>query len=470
VAESTLTVGEAAARTPGGVPYLFVTLNAERPRLPSSRHALAGVEEVTLGRGSARDCLRRGARLELRFADRWMSTEHARLRRDGAAWHLEDRGSKNGLFVNGASTREAWLNDADVVELGHTFLVFRAAQPPLDGAPDFTLVGPPPPLASLSPSLVDAFARLERVAPAALPVLVLGETGTGKELVARAVHERSGRAGPFLAVNCGALPKTLIESELFGFKKGAFSGANEDRAGVIRAAEGGTLFLDEIGELPPAAQAALLRVLQEREVLPIGATRAVAVDVRVVAATHRDLEAEAERGEFRADLLARLAGYVARLLPLRERREDLGLLVGALLDRAGAAGDASFAHLAARALFSRRWSRNVRELERSLAAAVLLTAGQRPIEMDDLFTAREPERPRAGDTPPGSATPSEPRAVTPPSDAPKGRDERRRAQLLALVAEHAGNLAQVARAMGKAREQVSRWCKKYGIDPDHYRR
>jgi len=459
----TLSLVEPPAAT-RGVSYLFVAMNAEVPRLPSSRHGLETIAEVTLGRAPERRVERGGGRLALGFADRWMSGDHARLRRDGDGWVLEDRGSKNGLFVNGASTRGGPLADGDVIEVGHTFLVFRAAAPEVDGPADVSAPAPAPVLASMSPHLLDAFEKLQRVARADLPVLVLGETGTGKELVARAVHARSGRAGPFVAVNCGALAASLVESELFGFKKGAFSGAIEDRAGLVRAADGGTLLLDEIGELAPPAQAALLRVLQEREVLPIGAARAIAVDVRVVAATHRDLAADVERGRFREDLLARLAGYAIRLPPLRERREDLGLLAAALLDRAGAPADVAFEHLAARALFSRRWSRNVRELERSLAAAVALTGGRRPIGVADLGVAEAP----TGTTPAPADSPAPPAPLG--IGGGVGKDERRRAELHALLVQHGGNVASVARALDKAREQVSRWCKRYGLDPDHYRR
>src|SRR5262249_24796529 len=152
-------------------------------------------------------------------------------------------------------------------------------------------------------------AALARIASMPIPVLLLGESGTGKEVLARAVHTLSGRSGAFVAVNCGGLSASLIESQLFGHVKGSFTGAGRDEPGLVRAADRGTLFLDEIGDLPLAAQAALLRVLQEREVVPVGGARPVAVDLRVVAATHRPLEKMAAKGDFRADLLARLSGY-----------------------------------------------------------------------------------------------------------------------------------------------------------------
>jgi transcriptional regulator with PAS, ATPase and Fis domain len=285
---------------------------------------------------------------------------------------------------------------------------------------------------------------LAEVAPSTLPVLVRGETGTGKELAARAVHARSGRAGPFVAVNCGALPATLVESELFGARRGAYSGAVEERVGLVRAAEGGTLFLDEIGDLAAPSQAALLRVLEEREVLPLGAARPLRVDVRFVAATHRDLDALAQAGTFRADLLARLAGFTLALPPLRARREDLGLLARALLAREAPerAARATFSVEAARALFRHRWPANVRELGKCLHAAALL-ARDGAIGLAEL-----PEALRVA-----------------PDEAPlSDEDARRRAELAALVERHGGNVSAIARALGKDRKQVQRWLKRFKIE------
>jgi transcriptional regulator with GAF, ATPase, and Fis domain len=287
-------------------------------------------------------------------------------------------------------------------------------------------------------------------------VLILGETGTGKELVARALHETSGRAGQFTAINCGALPRQLVAAELFGFRKGAFSGAQEDRSGLVRAADGGTLFLDEVGELPPEAQTALLRVLQEQEVLPIGGTRPVRIDLRIAAATHRDLEELVERAELREDLLARLSGFTMRLPPLRDRREDLSLLIPALLQRvAPDPAKVRFTRGAARALLWHDWPQNVRELERCLAAAAAL-AIDRPIAVDDLTEAVR------------SVAPAEHVAVgtQPPldDDARAQRDE-----LVRLLAQERGNVNAVARALTKDPKQIRRWLERYMIDPNQFR-
>src|SRR5690606_9536217 len=222
-----------------------------------------------------------------------------------------------------------------LVTLGYTLFLFRAALSVTGGVPEWVDAGAREPaapgMATLLPQLERELDRLARVAPSDVTVMVRGETGTGKEILARAVHALSGRSGEMVAINCGALTDTLVESERFGHRKGAFSGATEDAPGLIRMSHGGTLLLDEIGDRPPASQAAFLRVLQEREVMAVGGTRPVPVDLRVVSATHRDLEALVAQGRFRADLLARVSGFRIDLPPLRERREDLGLLIGALL-------------------------------------------------------------------------------------------------------------------------------------------
>src|SRR6185295_15519822 len=172
----------------------------------------------------------------------------------------------------------------------------------------------------------DDLALLTRLAPSRLPILVRGESGSGKELAARTIHALSKRRGPLVSVNCGALPAALAEAELFGARRGAFSGAVEDRPGLVRTADGGTLFLDEIADLPLPAQAALLRFVQEGEVRSLGAHHTAKVDVRIIAATHRDLDAMISKETFRPDLVARLRGHALAMPALRERREDLGVI------------------------------------------------------------------------------------------------------------------------------------------------
>ncbi len=225
----------------------------------------------------------------------------------------------------------------------------------------------------------DALAVAEQVADSDSTVLVTGESGTGKEVVARWIHERSGRAGgPFSSINCGALPESLLESELFGHVRGSFTGAVRDKQGLFAAASGGTFFLDEIGETTPATQVKLLRVLQQREVIPVGATEAVAVDARLIAATNRDLEDEVRRGTFRGDLYYRLNVIAVPLPPLRERRDDVPLLADLFLRKVAARRNEAPKTLAAAtldALVAYAWPGNVRELEHAIERAVLLSPG-----------------------------------------------------------------------------------------------
>ena len=217
----------------------------------------------------------------------------------------------------------------------------------------------------------------EHVSPTESTVLIQGESGTGKEVIARYIHNLSNRAeGPFLSINCGALPENLLESELFGHVKGSFTGAVRDKQGLFAAARGGSFFLDEVGEMPPSLQVKLLRVLQEREAIPVGATEAIPVDVRIIAATNRDLEEEIRRGNFRSDLFYRLNVIALNLPPLRERRDDLLLLLEAFLQTMAQEGGTEPKALSSEALDAvmvYEWPGNVRELENALEHAVVLS-------------------------------------------------------------------------------------------------
>jgi transcriptional regulator with GAF, ATPase, and Fis domain len=445
--------------------HLFVALECDRPCSGASRHALADLDVVEVGRGASRSASRAslgdgpgGKRLSLSVPDRWMSTRHAELRRADGRWVLADCGSTNGTQVHGVPVKEQVLLDGDLIETGHTLFLFREALPLGRGALDLDsaeLRTPAQGLLTLSASLAAELASLPAVAASTVPVLIGGETGTGKEVVAHAIHQLSGRAGSFVAVNCGAIAGSIVESELFGYRKGAFSGAAEDRPGLVRSADRGTLFLDEIGDLPAPAQAALLRVLQENEVLPVGATRPVRVDVRVISATHRDLEEMVADGDFRADLFARIHGLPLRLPPLRERRQDLGVLIASLLPRCTPAPDrTAFAVEAARALFAHQWPLNVRELEKALSAAAVL-AGDAPIDLPHL-----PEAVRAS-----LQAQSAPPGATPLQES----DVRRREELVALLREHRGNVSAVARSLGCARMQIHRWVRRYALDLERFR-
>ena len=256
-----------------------------------------------------------------------------------------------------------------------------------------------------SPPMQRMFEVIRKIAPARTSVLLIGESGTGKELAARALHELSGRdADVFIAVNCGAIPETLIESEFFGHVKGAFTGANSDRSGLFEAAHGGTIFLDEIGELPVPMQVKLLRVLQERKVKQVGGSQEKEVDVRVVAATNRDLEAEVEKGTFRQDLFYRLNVIQLRLPPLRERREDIPILVDHFVRKFGAEHGRKISGVdpdAMYALVNHSFPGNVRELENLIERAVTLAHGDR-IQLDTLppLNSLSTAQPHLGPEPP----------------------------------------------------------------------
>ncbi len=232
------------------------------------------------------------------------------------------------------------------------------------------------------------------VAPTDSTVLLQGESGTGKEVVARYVHEMSGRGGmPFLSVNCGALPESLLESELFGHVKGSFTGAVKDKTGLLAAAMGGTFFLDEVGEMTPATQVKLLRTLQQREVLPVGATEPIPFDARIIAATNRDLERDVKTGQFRSDLYYRLNVIAIHLPPLRQRREDVPLLVDAFLRRAKDPTKVVSPE-AMSALCEYDWPGNVRELENALERATIVTDGPviHPDALPERVTTQSGER------------------------------------------------------------------------------
>jgi transcriptional regulator of acetoin/glycerol metabolism len=441
--DASVTADESGVEEPqsSGGASLTRTFWAERPLSPPLRLVLPDDGRVLIGRereGAA------GDERYLALPDRFASAPHASLERSYGRWILQDEKSRNGSFVDGVEVSRCELRDGAIVEMGRSFFIFReesAIYGAVEGLPTFNR------------TYAARLASLAKMAPTVLPIVLRGESGTGKEVLARAVHRMSGRRGAFQAVNCAALAQSLAESELFGYRKGAFSGATEDRPGLIRSAHGGTLFLDEIGDLPLPLQGHFLRVLQESEVTPVGSTHAVPVDFRLVAATHRDLEKMAAAFSFRSDLLARIQGFTLELPPLRERKEDLGLLVAALLHRhAGATADRiHFSLAAARALVHHDFRLNVRELEKALAVAVTLS-DQGRIDIAHL--------------PPGMPAKSE---TAPPPQTLSAQADERRQQLIELLRTHKGNIAEVARAVGKARMQIHRWMKRYGIDPTDFR-
>jgi DNA-binding NtrC family response regulator len=438
----TLTDGDtSAASEPPSHPYLVLALVCDRPATAPRRWSLSGVTDVVLsGAGSA--AAASTGTLVIACNDPWASSRHAALRRSFGRWLVEDLGSKNGTLVNGERISRRQLSDGDLIETGHTAWWFRELA---------TGVPPPDATASLAERFVTLHAPLELAVrraidaiTAGLPVLVEGETGVGKERFVEAVHAAT-RPGALVAVNCAALPAALVEGELFGHRRGAFSGAVDERTGYLRAADRGTVFLDEVGDMPPAAQAALLRALAERKVTPVGDERPITIDLAVVSATHRDLGAMASAGAFRADLLARLRGITVRIPPLHERPEDIGVFIARTLARA--APDAVLQVETARRLLTAGWPLNVRELEHVIAAAAL-RAGHRAIAPTDL-----------------EGIPAARRAVSqPPPAAWSPEDAALRGRLISALAAHGGNISAVARELGRDRKQIHRWIARLAID------
>jgi len=442
---------------PRGSPGLVLLYAGEFAALPAAWPLGAG--PVTLGRDAG---------VELVLPVSAVSRRHAEVRRDGARYLVRDLGSRNGTLVNGHPVAEAEIEPLDELRVGDAVLKVVA-----EGAEDYakyridgSMVGTAKRRARHPSALVggllmdEILEELERIAMAPLNVLLLGASGTGKEVVASELHRLSGRAGRFAAVNCAAIPPNLLESELFGYKRGAFSGADRDKPGLILAADGGTLLLDEIGDMPLDAQAKLLRVLQVREVLPVGATEAEPVDVRVICATHRDLGRLQREGKFREDLFARLNEYKVHLPPLRERKEDVYALLTSFLARLGRPDlKPTFPFMTA--LINYDWPYNVRELEACIKRSVALADG--PVLLPEHLPEAVME---AMEGYGNKATLLDAARLRPPPPAEGAPTE---ATLRTLLETHRGNVAAVGRQLGKARMQIHRWMKRYEIDIEDYR-
>jgi sigma-54 dependent transcriptional regulator, acetoin dehydrogenase operon transcriptional activator AcoR len=439
-------------RGPAGLVLLYA---GEYAALPSA---------WPLGRGAT--VVGRDATADIVLPVTAVSRRHAEIRKEGGAFVVKDLGSRNGTLVNGHPVTEDELEPLDELRIGDAILKLVAegsedyAAYRIDGA----IAGRARRRARVPSAIVGGLqmdrivAELERVAPAALNVLLLGASGTGKEVVASEIHRLSGRSGRFQPVNCAAIPQNLIESELFGFKRGAFSGADRDKPGLIRGADGGTLLLDEIGDMPLDAQAKLLRVIQSREVLPLGATAPERVDVRVVCATHRDLGRLQREGKFREDLFARLNEYALDLPPLYERKEDVFALVTSFLARLGRPElKVTFPFMTA--LINHDWPYNVRELEGCIKRAVALADG--PLLLPEYLPEAVTEA-MEGYGRPATRT-------APGTHPPAAHGTPTEAELRTLLETHAGNVAAVGRELGKARMQVHRWMKRYGIEIEDYR-
>jgi len=430
----------------------------------------------------------RDATADVCVPEQAVSRNHARIVFDGTRWVLKDLGSRNGTMVDGAFvTHDVELEHLHEIRVGDALFKFVASNAERYAAYhiDGRVLGDR--RAKSAEALVGGWqmdmigAELERIAPTQLSCVLTGETGTGKEVAARELHRMSGRRGSMQAINCAAIPHNLLESELFGYRRGAFSGADRDKPGLITLANGGTLFLDEIGDMPLEAQAKLLRVLQSREVFPLGATAPEQVDVRIVCATHRDLHQFVKDGKFRGDLFGRVSEHLVKLPPLRERKEDVYQLARLFARRYGTP-KLSFSFSFVVALLHHDWPFNVRELESCIKRATALAEGD-AIDVaqlpDAIASLMRDYGSRGGATGPVSLSVSERESRMPSSGvmnaspAPPAVSSRRpppnEAQLRELLMRHRGNIAAVGRELGKERMQVHRWMKRYAISVEEYR-
>lgn len=431
--------------------YRLVVLHAPGKQQAGATVAL-GPKAVTIGRRESEPDV-------LALDDGEASRAHAVVEPAGEGHRIRDLGSSNGTFVMGRRVAEYVLTDGEVIRVGAHIVLYQfvsfedARQVGAVRRTESKLVG-------VSFALDRVRAAIAVAAGKAAPVLILGESGTGKELVAHELHRLSGRSGQLVAVNCAALPKDLVEAELFGRARGAFTGAAEASRGLFGEAEGGTLVLDELGEMPLDVQPKLLRALATGEVRGVGETRARHADVRIIAATNVPLEAAVEQGAFRGDLWARVSGVRIEVPPLRTRREDVLPLVAHFWAATGASPVELTAD-AAEALVVHDWRFNAREIEQVVHALSDEVSRRARLDIQDL-PARfsEPFSSRL--------------EVTPIAEVPLAlrvrRDGTPSAEELTEVLRHfEGSFARAADFFGKDRKQVYRWAERYGIDPESLR-
>jgi transcriptional regulator with PAS, ATPase and Fis domain len=378
-----------------------------------------------------------------------VSRKHAVVRRRGLRLTLEDLGSRNGTTVNGERIEgKIQLSPGDVIGLGKMLLLVLPVVG-LEGPTDH------PRIIGRSHALGEVLRSISKVGPAAMPVLILGESGVGKELLAAEIHAASGRPGRLVAVNCATLGDGVVQSELFGHVKGAYSGADRSRGGLVNEARGGTLFLDEIGDASSSLQANLLRLLQEKEVRAVGSDRTQTVDIRFVAATNVPLADAVRSGGFREDLYSRLGRFVLRMPPLRERREDI-LPLARHFARGFAGRPVRFTQALALALLRHDWPGNVRTLE-GLVERLVVEYG----DQDELPAAAWLAAEFAGHARfEGAAQAAE-------APAPLGRPRKRKPdadELRAMLDRCDGNVTAVAEELGIGRNTLYRWLKARGVD------
>ncbi len=418
-----------------------------------SEHVISS-DVIRVGKASENDLV---------VTDDTVSRVHFEIVRDAKGYLLRDLKSTNGTFLDGAEIKEAYIRAGSVISAGAAELKFTPFEERIEILPsDKEQLGP---MTGRSTQMREIFGLIERIAPTDATVLIEGETGTGKDMIARTLHQLSRRRqGPFIVVDCGAVAGTLIESELFGHEKGSFTGAIATRQGAFELASGGTVFLDELGELSLDLQPKLLRVIEQRELRRVGGSKVLKVDLRILAATRKDLRSEVEKGKFREDLYFRLNVVPIVAPPLRDRRDDIPLLVDLFIRQlagpeSDGAGARALSEQTLAALMGHDWPGNVRELRNVIERALAL--GSEP----GALVAPLGDRPVAGG-----------RTAIPVDFAPglPFRDEKERwneqferRYLTWLLRRAEGNISKAARDADMDRKYLHKLLKKYGIDPEH---
>jgi len=432
------------------------TVLAIRWVFPTSRGMLTLLSDECILLGRDDDC-------QVKLLGKEASRHHAEIRRDGPLYIVKDLGSRNGIFLDGARVSQAPISPGQILRLGEWIgIAIQVPADTVDPDPVFDLLA-----ANLAggPVLRPILEQAKKAASSELPTVILGETGTGKEGLAHAMHEWSGRKGPFVAVNCAALVPTLAEAELFGYRKGAFTGADRGSPGFFRAAQGGTLLLDEVTDLPEPIQAKFLRALEQHEIAPLGESVPVRIDVRVLAATQIPLAQVVSERRFRADLCARLDGLTIRLPPLRERKQEIAYLFSHLLSLHSGGRPPEVEARLVEQLCLHDWPFNVRELD-LLARRLLVLHGHEEVLRRSHLPEHILNHPAAGEPVPApvASVGSGAVAVAPNSpESHRARRERELSRLTEALRAHKGSVARAAAAVGISRQRAYRLMEAGGI-------
>jgi transcriptional regulator with PAS, ATPase and Fis domain len=435
---------------PSHVPVLAIVGDSQGRVPPARQRVTTFTGTLVVGRREASQTEPRQASLVL--LDKMVSGQHLAIAPapDEGTFEITDLSSTNGTIVDGESVESTVkLRDGAIIFVGSHVLVFRVASASQMAAIQEELAAPLGPVATVNPAFAIVCKKIRKLAEAGQELLLTGETGAGKEIYANAIHRVSGRGGPFVAVNCAALPRELVESELFGYARGAHSQAAMAKPGIIEQAENGTLFLDEVGEMAPELQTKLLRFTQDRMLSPVGGVRSRHIDTHIIAATSRTTApTESGSGGLRADLAARLGAEPIRIPPLRDRIEDLGGLVSFMMGN----DEKPFELSAFQSMCLYNWPGNVRELHKGIISAQALARGAERIGFDHLPAA-------IAAVPRLRSSPGRRKYRKPPSAE----------ELEALMKKFQGNMMRVARELDRKPALVYRWARRFGLPVAEFR-